>query len=1004
MGSGVIIALELILFLKKRLRLAFLILTVTIIMTSIGFYNKSIIDLYKQQALFTVHQNCQRISQEIGTVMLSSESSLDFISNVISYDLTGPVLENPAEKILPHVLKSPFNVIEFIDADGNSTVYKNRKFNASNFDFFVSAMNGESGSYINYKPATFDDVLIDYYVPVKYNKKIIGVLVGGILSDGNLKEVLDSNFMRHKNIGLLVDSNFKIVASTSDSIRPGLEIKDLGNDDFAQSLFDHANSYTEDPFIFKTEGRTEVVCITRVPMQDYYVIQIVPGNSFRAGFMEIVGRMIVLIMIVILTITAYLVGINFRDRSNAKQLEAKRLSLINALSSTYQNMFVVNKYTGKFFVYNMDSYIRDKYKASFSELNYDQAISLYTKNEVFEDDHILFQMVGNVGNVVNLLADKNEYTFIYRVVIDGNLQHFQCHIFQSDSDSEEFVAGFKNVDDLIWTTEDQREMQTVQEALNAGAWSMDFDRNFQVVKCHWSEAFRRMIGYFSSDELPDRLDAIDPYIHEDDLDDVFKKLTETINDISGQKTYDVTFRAKTKNRGYRWFHVVGRIRRRSDGSPQHLVGLFVDVDEETIRMKNLISLASVYHTMHMIDLSKNTFVEISAPQEVKRFITNSEDAVQQMHYSMETFCSEGCRQAAYEFTDLSTLPERMKGKKMISAELISDSIGWFQISYVAVETDREEKPVKVIVTTMQIDEQKRQVQHLEHKANTDELTGFLNRHAYEQDSVEYENVGPDSNLVYVSIDVNGLKVVNDTLGHEAGDELLTGAAYCMDEAFGEYGKIYRVGGDEFAVVIYAGTQELERIQEIFREKLSNWKGKIVKEVSVSCGYVEKSDFPDKSLAEISKIADQRMYKDKARYYSDRGVDRRGQQVAFDAICQAFTKILKVNLKEDSFVAIRLDPSEKNALHGYSESISTWFKDFGKSGRVHPEDLDHYLEKTDLNYLTKYFMDNTNHSLTIYYRRKIGDGFHKVIMEMIPVKDFSEENQIVFLYVKNIEGM
>ncbi|MFR3283861.1 MAG: diguanylate cyclase domain-containing protein [Clostridium fessum] len=50
----------------------------------------------------------------------------------------------------------------------------------------------------------------------------------------------------------------------------------------------------------------------------------------------------------------------------------------------------------------------------------------------------------------------------------------------------------------------------------------------------------------------------------------------------------------------------------------------------------------------------------------------------------------------------------------------------------------------------------------------------------------------------------GWKRVNDTYGHVAGDELIRAAADCMKNSFNEYGKVYRIGGDEFAVIITRG--------------------------------------------------------------------------------------------------------------------------------------------------------------------------------------------------------
>ena len=84
-------------------------------------------------------------------------------------------------------------------------------------------------------------------------------------------------------------------------------------------------------------------------------------------------------------------------------------------------------------------------------------------------------------------------------------------------------------------------------------------------------------------------------------------------------------------------------------------------------------------------------------------------------------------------------------------------------------------------------------------SNTDELTRCLNRHAYENDM---KKLNLSEEWVYISADLNGLKQANDSYGHMAGDELICAAADCMRDSFHEYGKVYRIGGDEFAVINY----------------------------------------------------------------------------------------------------------------------------------------------------------------------------------------------------------
>jgi len=363
---------------------------------------------------------------------------------------------------------------------------------------------------------------------------------------------------------------------------------------------------------------------------------------------------------------------------------------------------------------------------------------------------------------------------------------------------------------------------------------------------------------------------------------------------------------------------------------------------------------------------------------------------------------EEYRESAIKFTDLKTLPERMRNRKILEDQFVGIRTGWFIASFITIESDSEGRPVKVIFTTRSIEEEKRKEQNLITVSNTDELTGFYNRRAYEMAEEELERSGLPENFVYVSIDINGLKVVNDGLGHVAGDELICGAAECMKECFGKYGNIYRVGGDEFVALISANMLELELIKAKLEKTAAAWKGKLVNKLALSAGYVVKDEQYSMTLHEIVVLADKRMYDEKDRYYRESGYDRRGQRNAHVALCSLYTKILKINLTKDTYQIINMNAEEQNESCGFSPKISEWLQNFGKSGQVHPDDLDDYLKKTDLAYIKEYFKGNKK-SFMIFYRRKDGDDYKKVMMEIIPANDYSKEEENFFLYVKNIDA-
>ncbi len=92
--------------------------------------------------------------------------------------------------------------------------------------------------------------------------------------------------------------------------------------------------------------------------------------------------------------------------------------------------------------------------------------------------------------------------------------------------------------------------------------------------------FRKMLGYKSEEDFPNRLESWSDLLHEEDKAYVMKEYWDTVRDYSGEKTYDVRYRLLTKNAGWRWFHAAGRLSRREDGSPVTFVGFFIDIDDE----------------------------------------------------------------------------------------------------------------------------------------------------------------------------------------------------------------------------------------------------------------------------------------------------------------------------------------------------------------------------------------------------------------------------------------
>ncbi len=167
-----------------------------------------------------------------------------------------------------------------------------------------------------------------------------------------------------------------------------------------------------------------------------------------------------------------------------------------------------------------------------------------------------------------------------------------------------------------------------------------------------------------------------------------------------------------------------------------------------------------------------------------------------------------------------------------------------------------------------VDEYKEKVEEqtrlLEKLSFEDTLTGLFNRNKFNLD-VEELKKGGLSCLGVAAIDLNGLKPVNDHMGHSAGDSLIRRTAKHITGRFA--GKGYRIGGDEFVVI--APLME----EDAFRSAVAAMKNDMEQEdISVSVGVSWRGS--GCSIEAQLDEADKQMYRAKARFYSLRDNDRR----------------------------------------------------------------------------------------------------------------------------------
>jgi len=148
------------------------------------------------------------------------------------------------------------------------------------------------------------------------------------------------------------------------------------------------------------------------------------------------------------------------------------------------------------------------------------------------------------------------------------------------------------------------------------------------------------------------------------------------------------------------------------------------------------------------------------------------------------------------------------------------------------------------------------------EASIDALTGVKNKYAYLKAEERLDNqieLREQPNFAITLLDVNDLKIINDTEGHKAGDRYLQDACRIICRTF-KHSPVYRVGGDEFAVISQG--EDFERVDELTRA-LREYSEKAVLDggIVIACGMSKYHD--DSCVATVFERADQYMYENKS---------------------------------------------------------------------------------------------------------------------------------------------
>ena len=299
--------------------------------------------------------------------------------------------------------------------------------------------------------------------------------------------------------------------------------------------------------------------------------------------------------------------------------------------------------------------------------------------------------------------------------------------------------------------------------------------------------------------------------------------------------------------------------------------------EERTAINRINALTGDYIRMYIVDPEDGRYREYSAagfegfhmPKEGTDFFNATRE------YAREAVYPEDLNRVLALFTREGVLSEIGRSGIFVMTYrlMIDDRLLYVKLK--AARIDEKEGP-RLIVGINDIDVQMRQEEiyakrlaQAQTKANIDALTGVKNKHAYldAEEQLDREiGEGTCPAFAISILDVNDLKIVNDTEGHKAGDEYLRRACAIVCNTF-KHSPVFRVGGDEFAVI--SRGEDYARIDELVasiaeQNEKAGTEGGIV----IACGMAKYDG--DACVAAVFERADHVMYENKSRLKAAKG--------------------------------------------------------------------------------------------------------------------------------------
>jgi diguanylate cyclase (GGDEF)-like protein/PAS domain S-box-containing protein len=404
---------------------------------------------------------------------------------------------------------------------------------------------------------------------------------------------------------------------------------------------------------------------------------------------------------------------------------------------------------------------------------------------------------------------------------------------------------------------------------NDGLW----DWNVENGEVYYSPRFKQLLG-LREQEMEGTFAALISRLHPED-----KAPTEAAfgQHLEGGRPFDIEMRLKTKSDDYRWFRSRGQSVRNSEGRAVRMAGAITDITDRRLAAAELfaekeraqVTLASIADGV--ITTDTEGWVEYLNPvaEELTGWTAGSARGLPLQ--AIFRMIDETSRQIAPNPIEMVLREERNVEMAATMLLLRNDGAEIPIVQSAAPIRARSGKITGVVLVLHDVSRERQYAAKLSYQASHDSLTGLINRTEFEQRlSLALKSsaqAGRHHAVMY--LDLDQFKVVNDTSGHAAGDQLMRQVSSVLQRRLREGDTLARLGGDEFGVLLEnCASENALRIADELRQTVMDfhfaWESRSFA-IGVSIGVVNVEDGLF-TIADVLSAADAACYmaKEKGR--------------------------------------------------------------------------------------------------------------------------------------------